>query len=153
MASYKSVPLFVKEVTKAIFDGDHGKSMIGLSGFRSALNIARFRLTQYGFLSGGSEVGPANAVRMTAKGAERNRTAPSSVPWFDSMADQLDALEGGGSEGKDLTTVADPQHPTKPVPSTEAPATEPVQTYSPPAARNNRAPRARFARTRRARKA
>lgn len=66
------VPHLVKHNTIAIWRTG------GLSGghkerFVSAWNIARARLVQYGFLSKGSEKGKAADIKLTSKGAKRNR--------------------------------------------------------------------------------
>lgn len=66
------VPHLVKHNTIAIWR-DGGISGGNKERFVSAWNIARARLVQYGFLAKGSEAGKARDIKLTSKGAARNR--------------------------------------------------------------------------------
>jgi len=69
MPTQRAVPVLVQHTTIAIYESLPG----GQAKFVDALKIARARLVEYGFLTPGSENGPASAIRLTAKGVSRNR--------------------------------------------------------------------------------
>ena len=65
------IPIIVKHCALAIFkkggiDGGTTKEK-----FQSAWNIARARLTEYGYLGSGSEKGSVDNIRLTGKGRAR----------------------------------------------------------------------------------
>lgn len=66
------VPHLVKHATVAIWK-DGGIAGGSRERFVSAWNIARARLTQYGFLTEGSEKGKSEDIKLTSKGAKRDR--------------------------------------------------------------------------------
>ena len=60
------IPVLVKRVTMAMVTGK------GIA-FPAALDIARASLTKQGYLASGSDRGPVTNIKLTAKGAQRNR--------------------------------------------------------------------------------
>jgi len=98
------VPALVKHMTMAILkkggiDGGTQKEQ-----FISAWNIARARLTEYGFLTGGSDKGPASNIKLTGRGRKREtlhlREAGRSAKemLFDSL---FSVLQDDEIKGKD----------------------------------------------------
>lgn len=65
------VPLLVKHMTMAILKKGGIEGGTQKERFISAWNIARFRLTQYGMLTSGSDKGPASNISLTGRGAKR----------------------------------------------------------------------------------
>jgi len=66
------VPVIVKHCTVAIFTEGRGiRGSTKSERFEGALQIARARLTEYGFLARGSETGDPNRITLTAKGRKR----------------------------------------------------------------------------------
>lgn len=66
----KNIPHLVKHCALAIYssgDISGGKK----EKFQSAWNIARARLTEYGYLSKGSETGSPDKINLTSKGHQR----------------------------------------------------------------------------------
>jgi hypothetical protein len=100
------VPNIVKHTTLAIYgkggiDGGTSKER-----FRSAWNIARSRLVEYGFLMKGSEKGPHGVIRLTAKGRKRNQEHKSERGVaiksmnFDKMFEWIRHDEEEGKDGE-----------------------------------------------------
>jgi len=96
------VPFLVKHVAMAIYEsGDvHGKSPT--QKITGALDIARHRLVEYGFLRKGSETGPVEEIRLTVKGLKREQKHKYHGPktknqkfdrLFDLIADAHDSDE------------------------------------------------------------
>lgn len=71
MASNNRIPVLLKHTTMAIYEKGGIDGNTEREQFRSAWNIARARLTQYGFLISGSQEGPASRIRLTARGRSR----------------------------------------------------------------------------------
>lgn len=93
-----NVPHLVKHTTLAIWR-DGGISGGNRERFISAWNIARARLTQYGYLASGSDTGKAVDIKLTSKGVARDREharesdgrAKSAL--FDSMFKWIEVAE------------------------------------------------------------
>jgi hypothetical protein len=102
------VPHLVKHTTIAIWK--HG----GVAGgprerFVSAWNIARARLTEYGYLTKGSEGGKAADIKLTGKGVQRNHKhareadGKAKSAMFDEMFRWIEVAEGAAkAQGKPL---------------------------------------------------
>lgn len=65
------VPILVKHMTVAIFKKGGIDGSTEKERFISAWNIARARLTEYGFLAPGSDKGPEANIKLTGKGVKR----------------------------------------------------------------------------------
>jgi hypothetical protein len=111
MAAAK-VPTLLKHNTLAIWrkgDVDGGSVR---ERFVSAWNIARSRLVEYGYLIKGSEKSKAEDIRMTTKGAVRNRKhsrepdSKAKSNLFDKMYPWINLAEtAAGAQGKPLKSV------------------------------------------------
>ena len=66
------VPNIVKHCAMAIYKKGGIEGSTAKGRFRSAWNIARARLVEYGFLIEGSQIGPAGRILLTSKGRQRN---------------------------------------------------------------------------------
>ena len=66
------VPIIVKHTALAIYKKGGIDGSTDKEKFRSAWNIARARLTEYGILIKGSEEGPGSRIRLTGKGRSLN---------------------------------------------------------------------------------
>jgi hypothetical protein len=66
------VPTIIKHCALAIFK-EGGLHAGPVGSFKKALEIARWRLTSYGFLVEGSQTGSIDDILMTPKGMERER--------------------------------------------------------------------------------
>ena len=96
------VPILVKHMTVAIYKKGGIDGSTKKDRFRSAWNIARARLTEYGFLAKGSEDGPASNIRLTGKGLQREsqhrneRGGAAKNTMFDLLYEQIedDAIKG-----------------------------------------------------------
>jgi hypothetical protein len=106
VAKRNRVPNIVKHCTLAIYkkggiDGGTAKER-----FRSAWNIARARLVEYGFLMKGSEDGPHGRIRLTGKGRKRNGEHKSEKGvaqknmQFDKMFEWIRTDEESGKDGE-----------------------------------------------------
>jgi hypothetical protein len=67
----EKIPILVQHVALAIYEsGDvSGSPTLRMTG---AMDIARHRLVEYGFLRLGSEKGSVDSIRLTAKGSRRD---------------------------------------------------------------------------------
>jgi len=61
-----TVPVIVKHMTVAIMKKGYS--------FDVALEIARARLMEWGYLHRGADQGDANSIRLTSKGVKKNQT-------------------------------------------------------------------------------
>jgi len=93
----KNVPLILKHCTVAIFKGPHGPSGSTRKKFKESYAIARSRLTEYGFLAPGSEDGPSDNIRLTAKGQQREGFHKREGAWknavFNSFFEWIEVKE------------------------------------------------------------
>jgi hypothetical protein len=65
------VPVILKHTSLKIYEKGGIDGSTNRARFQSAWNIARARLTEYGFLTPGSQEGPASRIRLTARGRAR----------------------------------------------------------------------------------
>lgn len=103
MAS-NNVPFLVKHVALAIYEsGDvHGSSPT--QKITGAMDIARHRLVEYGFLRKGSETGPVEQIRLTTKGMQgeqkhRHHGPRSKNMKFDELYALIAVADNEGAEG------------------------------------------------------
>jgi len=97
-----TVPFLVKHVALAIYEsGDvHGSSKV--QKITGAMDIARHRLVEYGFLRRGSEKGAVDQIHLTPKGLERERKHKFHGPAaknkkFDLLYGLISAVDEEGS--------------------------------------------------------
>lgn len=99
------VPALVKHMTMAIYNKGGIDGGTRKERFISAWNIARARLTQYGFLREGSDKGPVSTIVLTGKGLKREtlhrreRDGAMKDAKFDELFEQLQDDEIVGKEG------------------------------------------------------
>lgn len=67
------IPFLVKHVALAIYESGDVKGSTPTQKITGAMDIARHRLVEYGFLYPGSQTGPVENMKLTAKGLERER--------------------------------------------------------------------------------
>lgn len=94
-----TVPFLVKHVALAIYEsGDvHGSSKV--QKITGAMDIARHRLVEYGFLRRGSEKGGVDQIHLTPKGLDRERKHKHHGPAAKNKKfDQLYSLISGVDE-------------------------------------------------------
>ena len=105
MPARNRVPNIVKHCTLAIYKKGGIEGGTNKERFRSAWNIARARLVQYGFLLHGSEKGPHGRIKLTGKGRKRNQEHKSETGvsaksvLFDHMFEWIRKDELSGKEG------------------------------------------------------
>ncbi len=99
------VPNLVKHNTLAIYKKGKIEGSTNKERFRSAWNIARARLVEYGFLMKGSERGPHGRIKLTGKGRTRNQEHKSEKGvsaksmLFDQMFEWIRQDEQSGKDG------------------------------------------------------
>lgn len=99
------IPTIVKHTTLAIYNKDKTlKGRTEAEKFQSAWNVARFRLTQYGFLVTGSEKGSPDQIMLTGRGrlreAEHKRESDSTIKdrMFDELFSKLSEVDAIGED-------------------------------------------------------
>ena len=92
MTGFADIPVLVKHMAMAILRER------GARTFADALQIARGRLTQYGFLARGSDEGPVGNIRLTVKGQRREREHRRRPRRVSSEFDRLYAATFPGGE-------------------------------------------------------
>ena len=106
-AKRNRVPNIVKHNTLAIYKKGGIDGGTKQARFRSAWNIARARLVEYGFLVRGSEKGPHGVIRLTGKGRKRNQEHKSEKGvsaksmLFDQMFEWIRQEEEEGKDGEE----------------------------------------------------
>lgn len=98
------VPFIVKHCTVAIYKKGGIEGGTDKEKFVSAWNIARARLTEYGYLAGGSDKGPESNIKLTGKGLKREsehrreKGGAAKNALFDSMYSVLQDQEIAGKK-------------------------------------------------------
>lgn len=105
------IPFLVKHVAIAIYEsGDvHGSSPT--QKITGAMDIARHRLVEYGFLRRGSEKGPVADIRLTPKGMQRELKHKYHGPRAKNLEfDRLFSLIEGAQEVEDAPKDVEPEN-------------------------------------------
>lgn len=108
--------MVVKHCALAIFKSDKSLQGTPKARFQSALNIALARLTEYGFLTEGSDKRPPDQAGLTAKGRTRDRLHAREGPAKGKEFDQLYKLIERDQVRRDERGDA-ARDPSSPVPS------------------------------------
>jgi hypothetical protein len=114
------LPVLVKHCALAIYkSGDVRGS--GIEKTLGALDIARHRLTEYGFLKSGSEAGEPSKIRLTAKGLKAEArhlrevgSRPKTRAWdklyrLTMVAEEEEAADGAMTDGPEAYIPPGPQ--------------------------------------------
>lgn len=107
-----NVPFILKHVALAIYEsGDvHGSSPT--QKITGAMDIARHRLTEYGFFRKGSETGPIEKIKLTVKGMRGEQRHKYHGPrQKNEKFDALYSLIAEADNEEDDDTAGDPDMP------------------------------------------
>jgi hypothetical protein len=102
------IPFLIKHVALAIYESGDVIGSTPTQKITGALDIARHRLVEYGFLYQGSETGPVEDIKLTAKGKASEQKHKVHGPKAKNLKfDTLYALIASAHEDEEANTAGD----------------------------------------------